>query len=78
VAVCAFDRPLKYIAPETQVVTKIMVMAKLQERVEWKKTSFTDPERLAFRLSENQVDGRSGEPGDSKLLGKHQARTDEI
>jgi hypothetical protein len=43
-------------------------MAKLQERAEWKKALFIDPERLAFRQSKNQVDGRSGELGDSKLL----------
>jgi hypothetical protein len=49
-------------------MTKIIVIAKLQERAEWKKAPFVDPERLAFRLSKNQVDGSSGESGDSILL----------
>jgi hypothetical protein len=49
-------------------VTKIVVMAKLQERAEWKKALFKDPERLARKLSKNQVEGISGESGDSRLF----------
>jgi hypothetical protein len=45
-----------------------MVMAQLQDSVEWNRALFTDPERLARRLSKNQVVGRKGEWDVSKVL----------
>jgi hypothetical protein len=37
------------------------VMAPVQERAELRKTVSIFPERAPFRLSKNQVEGRSGE-----------------
>jgi len=45
-----------------------MVMEKVHDKDAWKKALPIDPERLALRLSKNQVVGRIGEWDVSKFL----------
>jgi len=47
---------------------KIRLIAKLQERAEWKKASFAAPVKLARRVSKNQVVGSHGEWDESMVL----------
>jgi len=54
--------------PEAHVVMKIRLIAKLQERAEWKKASLAAPVKLARRVSKNQVVGSQGEWDESMVL----------